>query len=252
MSSSVSRSFLGMPVRMATGASDVEDLTPASVGEECSPQLGCRDRLVQTATDISSDSSLSDEKLLALTCQGDNEALASLFRRYARVVRGVAYRVLRDPSEADDLLQDIFILIHRLCHTFDSSKGSARFWILQMTHRRAISRRRYLTSRHFYNHLDLDETAGRVQATLTKALRRAHSTEEALEKKETLQNWFEQLSPNQRETLRLFFFEGYTFEEIAARLGQTTVNARQHYYRGLDRLRKQIFAGKLPSAGALW
>ena len=70
---------------------------------------------------------------------------------------GVAYRVLRDASEADDLLQDIFLLIHRLCKTFDSSKGSARFWILQMTYRRAISRRRYLTSRHFYTRLDLDE-----------------------------------------------------------------------------------------------
>ena len=106
---------------------------------------------------------LSDEHLILNICKGDLDALASLFRRYARIVRGVAYRVLRDASEADDLLQDIFFLIHRLCRTFDSSKGSARFWILQMTYRRAISRRRYLTSRHFYTRLDLDagsESAG--------------------------------------------------------------------------------------------
>ncbi len=189
---------------------------------------------------------------MARICQGSSEALAAVFRRYARIVRGVAYRVLRDGSEADDLLQDIFLLIHRLCRTFDSSRGSARHWILQMTHRRAISRRRYLTSRHFYNRLDLDETAGWLQNPMTRTLRHADSIGEALEKKETLQSWFEQLSPNQRETLRLFFFEGYTFEEIATRLGQTTVNARQYYYRGLDRLRKQIFAGKLPKGEALW
>ena len=214
---------------------------------------GSRDgQRAEAAAKYSTKNNPSDEMLMALVCEGDQEALASLFRRYARVVRGVAYRVLRDPSEADDLLQDIFLLVHRLCRTFDSSKGSARFWILQMTHRRAFSRRRYLTSRHFYSRLDLDETAGRLQDRMTRGLRPADSITEALQKKETLESWFEQLSPNQRETLRLFFFEGYTFEEIAARLGQTTVNARQHYYRGLDRLRKHIFAGKLPSAGALW
>jgi RNA polymerase sigma-70 factor, ECF subfamily len=53
----------------------------------------------------------------------------------ATLVRGVAFRVLRDASEAEDLLQDIFLLIHRLCKTFDSSKGAAGPWILQMTYR---------------------------------------------------------------------------------------------------------------------
>src|SRR5437870_13925 len=66
----------------------------------------------------------SDEALMCLICQGDQEALASLFRRYARVVRGAALRILKDSSEAEDILQDIFLLIHRLCRTFDSSKGS--------------------------------------------------------------------------------------------------------------------------------
>jgi RNA polymerase sigma-70 factor (ECF subfamily) len=194
----------------------------------------------------------TDETLLSLVCNGSREALGLLFRRYARIVRGVAYRVLRDASEADDLLQDIFLLIHRLCGTFDSSRGSARHWILQMTHRRAISRRRYLTSRHFYNRIDLDETEGWLQESRTGTWRHADSVGEALEKKQTLESWFEQLSLNQRETLQLFFFESLTFEEIAARLGQTAGNARHHYYRGLDRLRKLIFAGKLPKGEALW
>src|SRR4051794_19102139 len=99
---------------------------------------------------------ISDEILMGRICAGDKDALALLFRLHARVVRGVAYRVLRDSSEADDLLQDIFLLVHRLCKTFDGSKGPARSWILQMPYRRAISRRRYLTSRHFYTRVDLD------------------------------------------------------------------------------------------------
>jgi len=97
----------------------------------------------------------SDEALISLVCQGNTEAVGLLFRRYARVVHSVAYRVLRDASEADDLLQDVFVLIHRLCRTFDSSKGSAQFWILQMAYRRATSQRRYLNSRHFYRQVEL-------------------------------------------------------------------------------------------------
>jgi len=71
-----------------------------------------------------------DEILINLIETGNTDALGLLFRRYARVVRRVALRVLKDPSEADDLLQDVFILIHRLCGTFDSSKTSAqlRLW----------------------------------------------------------------------------------------------------------------------------
>ena len=213
---------------------------------------GARDgQRAEVAAKYSTKDDPSDEMLMALVCEGDQEALAFLFRRYARIVRGVAYRVLRDASEAEDLLQDIFLLIHRLCRTFDSSRGSARFWILQMTHRRAISRRRYLASRHFYTRLELDETAGGLQDSVTRLLWHTDFMGEALERRETLESWFEQLSPNQRETLQLFFFEGCTFEEIAARLGQTTVNVRHHYYRGLERLRKRIFAGKLPSDEAL-
>jgi RNA polymerase sigma-70 factor, ECF subfamily len=193
----------------------------------------------------------SDEALITCICDGDRGALECLFRRYARIVRGVAYRVLRDQSEADDLLQDIFLLVYRLCSTFHSSKGSARFWILQMTYRRAISRRRYLTSRHFYSHLDLDQAANRLGDSEGGSCGLESSMNESLDRREVLQSCFTGLSESQRQTLQLFFYEGYTFEEIAAKLGETVGNARNHYYRGLERLRKQISAGKLPGKEAV-
>ena len=182
----------------------------------------------------------SDEALMGRVRNGDHEALRVLFKRYAPIVRGVAHRVLRDSFEADDLLQDIFLLIYRRCGQFDRSKGTVRFWILLMTHRRAISRRRYLTSRHFYTHSDLEEGLDRSSHYLAESKRYL----EALEKKDILRSCFEELTQNQRETLALFFFDGYSFEEIAARLGQTTGNVRNHYYRGLERLRRKIFAEK--------
>jgi RNA polymerase sigma-70 factor, ECF subfamily len=190
------------------------------------------------------DSDDCDERLLARISGGDKEALSLIFRRHARVVRGVAHRVLQDTGEADDLLQEIFLLVHRLCGSFDSSKGSARFWILQMTYRRAISRRRYLTSRHFYNSVDIEDLAETLKDLRTEK-DRCETSLAGLLGAERMEQAFEALSEGQRQTLRLHFFEGYTLEEIAVKLGQTRGNIKHHYFRGLDRLRKQVFGGKL-------
>jgi RNA polymerase sigma-70 factor (ECF subfamily) len=190
----------------------------------------------------------TDEELIVQISFGSREALAVLFRRYARLVRGVAYRVLKDASEADDLLQDIFLLIHRLCGRFDSSKASAQFWILQMTYRRAISRRRHLNSRHFYTQVELDDESLHVTGGRPGYFN--HLTDHTLAELD-LQKMFETLSEDQQKTLRLHFIEGYTLEEIAKMLGQTKGNVRHHSFRGLERLRKQIFAGKSPDARAV-
>lgn len=195
---------------------------------------------VPTAADV------SDEVLLVRICEGDKEALASLFRRYARMVRGVAYRVLRDPSEADDLLQDIFLLIHQKCKTFDSSKSPARFWILQMTYHRAISRRRYLDSRRFYSQVDLEDAARELPELGTKSRRYEDSIDGVLGNG-ALEKMFQELSDDQRQTLRLHFMEGYSLDEIAAELGQSRGNVKHHYFRGLEKLRKQILGTKLRS-----
>jgi hypothetical protein len=68
----------------------------------------------------------SDEALMVQLGEGSPEALTVLFRRYARVVRSVASRAVRDGSEADDLVQDIFLLVYRDANAFDHEKGSAR------------------------------------------------------------------------------------------------------------------------------
>src|SRR4029077_7470291 len=93
----------------------------------------------------------SDEALITRLQAGEQEALGSLFERYARVVRSVAARILRDAAEAEDLVQDLFLFIQRKCSVFDSSKSSARSWIIQMAYHRAIERRRYLTTRQLYS-----------------------------------------------------------------------------------------------------
>ena len=214
------------------------------------PELEIAEQQETTVKPVVRETNLTDEALMAEVRLGSEEALAHLFRRYARVVRGVAYRVLRDGCEADDLLQEIFLLVHRLCGTFDGSKGSARFWILQMTYRRAISRRRYLTSRHFYTRVDLDDVKTEVADPRTSAAE-IEGVIDATTGNGKLQKVFEGLSENQQQTLKLFFVDGYTFDEIAEKLGQSRGNIKNHYFRALDRLRKHIFSSKLAGSRAL-
>jgi RNA polymerase sigma-70 factor, ECF subfamily len=218
---------------------------PATETEEEIPILATSD------TSTSQQIKTPDEVLMAQLGRGNREALGILFRRYARVIRSIAYRAVRDAAEADDLVQDIFLLVHRNSKAFDLAKGSARSWILQIAHRRAISRHRYLSSRHFYNRVELDNLTAELEDPHPVAGQAGDSIDEMFGEA-SFQKIFEQLSRNQRETLRLHFFEGYSLAEIAAKLGQSPGNVKHHYFRGIERLRKELFSGKLQSNRTVW
>lgn len=181
---------------------------------------------------------VSDEVLMARLTQDDKEALSVLFHRYVRLVRSICARILRDETEAEDLTQDIFLFIQRKCRIFDSSKSSAVSWIVHMAYQRAIERRRYLTTRHFYNRLELAEKEPPI---VNKSILEDDYSPDAVFGRNGLKKAIDSLSKEQRETLRLHFFEGYTLSEISVKLGLTIGNVRHHYYRGLDKLRKQMF-----------
>jgi RNA polymerase sigma-70 factor (ECF subfamily) len=189
---------------------------------------------------------VSDEVLLQQVCQGTKEALAQLFRRHARTVRNVAYRILRNEEEADDLVQDVFIFIFRKAALFNPSRGRALSWIVQVTYHRAFDRRRRLITRHFYASIAIEEGALQVPDRGAETPSYEWSFE-GVWGRESAARLRELLSPSQLATIELYFFEGYTLEEIAERLGQTLGNVRHHYYRGLEKLRKPAFAEKLRS-----
>lgn len=178
----------------------------------------------------------SDEDLFLQVSKGNKEALSILFRRHARSVFNVAKRILRDDSEAEDLLQELFLFLFQKARLFDAAKGSAASWIIQMTYHRAIDRRRYLHFRQHYNTEELNED--RLKGTSGQV-----SIDEVAGRM-LLNRLREQLSAEQRQTLELHFFEGYTFHEIAEKTGQTFGNVRNHYYRGLERLRSYVFPEK--------
>jgi len=189
---------------------------------------------------------ISDEALLEQVCQGTREALGILFRRHARTVRNVAYRILRNEAEAEDLVQEVFIFICRKAALFNVSGGTARSWIVQISYHRAFDRRRHLITRHFYTSQELDDAALNMADRRYEILFSEWSME-AVWGRDWAESLRALLSPSQLSTIELHFFEGYGFDEIAERLGQTLSNTYHHYYRGLEKLRKSAVARKLRS-----
>jgi RNA polymerase sigma-70 factor (ECF subfamily) len=167
---------------------------------------------------------------------GEEDALAVLFRRYARLVRSVGQRTLRDSGEADDLVQEVFLYIHRRSKLFDRSKGSARSWIFQVAYTQALIRRRQLKTHGFYASPITDK--GLENSSCGTKGAHYDNSAEGFFGRSGWRNVWDSLTECQRETLRLHFYEGCTFTEIAEKLGQSYVNIRHHYYRGLEKLRK--------------
>jgi RNA polymerase sigma-70 factor, ECF subfamily len=180
---------------------------------------------------------VSDEELLGRVQARDSDAVVILFDRYSRLVLGIGYRVLRDPGEAEDLLQDMFLRLWEKASSFDASKGSARTWMVQVAYRRALDRRSRLSRRSFYTGTEIGQVAN--------ALQEPSGFEERILARlsgEQLHAAFAGLNDKQRATLELFFFENCSLHEIAERLGETFNNIRHHYYRGLENLRRTATA----------
>jgi len=191
-------------------------------------------------------SSISDEQLMEQVRDGTKEALAALFRRHARAVRNVAHRILRDEAEADDLVQEIFLFIFRKAALYNSACGRAATWIIHVAYTRAFDRRRYLISRRFYSNQELKD-AGLRLADPRHETEFHEKTLEGILGRPLMAKFHSRLTPEQRETIELFFFEGYALKEIAELTGRSLVNVRSHYYRGLERLRKYVLPKKLRS-----
>jgi RNA polymerase sigma-70 factor (ECF subfamily) len=178
----------------------------------------------------------TDEDLLCQAGRGSKNALAVLFHRYYRKVLNVAHRILKDVSEAEDLCQEVFIFVLQRARLFDPAKGAASSWIIQIAYHRAINRRQYLTHRQHYASQEFNEE--QIVVGPSPLLVSEINSRNLLALLRAL------LSQEQRETLELHFFEGYSLREIAEKRNQTIGNVRHHYYRGLERLRSLVFPTK--------
>ena len=181
---------------------------------------------VDSDSDISN---LSDEKLMQFLKCGRQDALTVLFDRYHHLVFSIALRIVRDPGEAEEVVQIVFLDIFRTAANFDPRKGILKGWLLQFAYHGALHRKRHLVANHFYRWEELEavlENGAGLPLTgeLPEVVRLA---EEMLGK----------LKARQRAVLELTYYEGLTAEEIADRMGESVHSVRHDIYRGLAALR---------------
>jgi RNA polymerase sigma-70 factor (ECF subfamily) len=174
----------------------------------------------------------------------DEAALVELFDRHARLVFGIAFRILEDRGEAEELVQELFLHLMARADRFDPMKGPGRAWISHLAVHKAIDRRGFLKRRRFYDGTDLQ--------TVEDSLQGGDDIEAALLRDSLggqLRRALEELPARQRITLEWFFFEGCTLGEIGERLAESHFNVRHHFYRGLEKLRRSPIIVRLKGDG---
>jgi RNA polymerase sigma-70 factor (ECF subfamily) len=172
-----------------------------------------------------------DEELVARLQARDSSDLDFLFDRYSRLVFGTACRVLGNPSEAEDVVQEVFFYLYRKSECFNPAKGSLKAWIIQITFSRALDRKFYLARRGFHAGENIDSVQLRGEADLERQVHAKLS-------RKHLESALAELTEMQRRTIKFFYFEDLNLKEISEVLSQPLGTVRHHFYRGLERLRK--------------
>ena len=188
----------------------------------------------QTGAEPSHESSIPENSCHSFPV-GTSIPIVEALKESRRAIFNVARRILKDDSEAEDLVQEVSLLVYQRAHLFDPSRSSAASWIIQIAYHRAIDRRRYLTQRQHYNRPELIEELTPAKSPVTL---------DTITARDLLEKMRHELSEDQMQTLELHFFEGLSFREISEKTGQSYGNVRNHYYRGIERLRSHIFPQK--------
>src|SRR5260370_10429521 len=177
---------------------------------------------------------LSDARVMAHLAAGHGEAVAVVLDRYARLVLSIAFRIVRDRAEAEDVTQEVFLDVCRTAARFDASKGSTKMWVVRTTYRRSLNRRRYLNVRDA--HLtDEGEELLRSQATADSLIAPKLT---AYESPRLVRQLLRSLGAGQRRVLELVFFDSLTMREVSEKTAASIESVRHRYYRGIDKLRE--------------
>jgi RNA polymerase sigma factor (sigma-70 family) len=174
---------------------------------------------------------LSDEALVALAARSEQSALAELYDRFGRPAYGLALRILRDESLAEDAVQEAFLALWHTAARFVPERGKASTWILTLVHRRAVD----IVRREERRRADALEQAPEQES------REAVDEEAWLRlQRERVQDALRKLPDQQREAIELAYYGGFTQSELAERLGQPLGTIKSRMFGGLARLRELL------------
>ncbi|MDB6167678.1 MAG: sigK [Verrucomicrobia bacterium] len=178
----------------------------------------------------------TDADLLQRIARDDREAFAELYDRLARALYATALRIVADATEAEDIVQDVFLSLWEKASDFDPGRGTAFAWALTLTRDRAVARVRGRPRRAEAPARATAEEAGLKSGAGPDSALRLLGKEHA----GALRAAVASLPPEQREAVELAFFSGLAQPEIAARLGETPETARARIRLGLLKLREAL------------
>jgi RNA polymerase sigma-70 factor (ECF subfamily) len=181
-----------------------------------------------------SDSAAEDRAAFDRMARGDQDALAEIYDRHGRLVYSLAFRILRDQSDAEDVVQDVFSQAWRQASRYDASRGSVLGWLLTLTRSRAIDRLRGRRSRPepSSNEGALNSIPDPAAPADVQAVSAAEATH--------IRAALDGLTVLQRAAIELAFYEGLTHAEIAERLELPLGTVKTRIRQGLLKLRERL------------
>lgn len=166
--------------------------------------------------------------------RGDRSAFAELYDQLAPRVHAVVLAVVRDPSQAEEVTQEVMVELWRLAPRFDAARGSAASWAATVAHRRAVDRVRSTQASR-----DRDRRDARVRTAAAPHDDVVEQVEDRVDR-ERVAGALRTLTDTQRESIELAYFSGYTYREVAAVLDVAEGTVKTRIRDGLIRLRDAL------------
>lgn len=159
----------------------------------------------------------------------EEEALLELHRHYANLVYSVAYRVLNNAQDTEEVTQDVFLRLWDKAASFDPDKGKFSTWLATITRRMAIDHLRKRQRRNPDQSVSMDEKPYLWETTLVQ--------EDLSELQRTLLSAMGELSQEQQQAIQLAYFHGMSHTDIADHLQRPLGTVKSHIRIGMQKLR---------------
>jgi RNA polymerase sigma-70 factor, ECF subfamily len=180
---------------------------------------------------------LADEEVMQLVQSGNPRAFELLYDRHGGAAFSLAYRMVGNRMAAEDIIQEAFLSIWRSRLRYDQARGSVRTWVLGIVHNRAIDglRRNLVHDRRRETMEGVEERHEAPERTDVEAARR--------EQARSIQSALKTLPDEQRRTIELAYFGGYSHSQIAELLDEPIGTVKGRMRLGLDKMRRQLSEG---------
>ena len=165
---------------------------------------------------------------LVLVARGDHRAFEQVYGELAGPVYGVVRQVLRDPAQSEEIAQEVLLEIWRTASRFDPARGSAAAWALTIAHRRAVDRVRSenASSRREQKAAEPEPAEDDVAETVAATL-----------EYQRVRRCMGGLTELQRESIKLAYYSGYSYPQVAKLLGVALGTVKTRIRDGLIRMR---------------